>query len=96
MVKYKFFFKSTKTDSPTSHSRATSLPPICTGLMYMKTSFGIHGNGVFGSFEQTDIIQNNESTFYYNRFSNPTNISIKVLSSFRISILLAGNTWSTR
>ena len=41
------FIKSTKTNSPTGDSGATSLPPIGTAFMYIKTSSGNHGNIVF-------------------------------------------------
>ena len=41
------FIKSTKTNSPTADSGATSLPPIGNSFMYIKTSSGNHGNNVF-------------------------------------------------
>ena len=43
------FIKSTKTNSPTGYSGATSLPPIGNVLMYFETSSNIHGNKVFVS-----------------------------------------------
>ena len=50
------FLKST--NSPTSDSGATSLPPIGSAFMYMETSSSNHGhNMVFVSWERTDIIQ---------------------------------------
>ena len=61
--------KSTKTNSPTGHSGATSLPPIGNSFMYIETSTNNHGNKVFVSFERTDIIQISKISFYYNRFS---------------------------
>ena len=67
------FIKSTKTNSPTGHSGATSLPPIGNSFMYIETSSSNHGNNVFVSFERTDIIQISSITFYYNRFSILTN-----------------------
>ena len=68
------FTKSTKTNSPTSDSGATSLLPIGSAFMYIETSSGNHGhNRVFVSWERTDIIQITNITFYYNRFSILTN-----------------------
>ena len=45
------FIKTTKTNSPTSYSGATSLPPIGNSFMYIETSSNNHGNNVFVSFE---------------------------------------------
>ena len=67
------FRKSTKSNSPTGNSGATSLPPIGNAFMYIQASSGNHGNNVFCSFERTDIIQITNTTFYYNRFSILTN-----------------------
>ena len=50
------FFKSTKTNSPTSDSGDTSLSPIGNSFMYIETSSNNHGNNVFVSIERTDII----------------------------------------
>ena len=44
--------RSTKINSPTSHSGATTLPPIGVSFMYNETSSSNHGNNVFVSFEQ--------------------------------------------
>ena len=66
------FLKSTKTNSPTSQSGATSLPPIGTCFMYIETiakSRNSTNDNVFVSFERTDIIHISNITFYYNRFS---------------------------
>ena len=63
------FVRSTKTNSPTSHSAATTLPPFGVSFMYIATSSNIHGNNVFVSFERTDIIQISAIAFYYNRYS---------------------------
>ena len=66
------FLKSPKTNSPTSQSGATSLPPIGTCFMYIETSANNHNSAndnVFISFERTDIIHISNITFYYNRFS---------------------------
>ena len=57
------FIKSTKTNSPTGDSGATSLPPIGSAFMYVETSSGDHRNNVFCSFERTDIIQITIITF---------------------------------
>ena len=58
------FIKSTKTNSPTGSSGATSLPPIGSAFMYIETSSGNNGENVFVSFERTDIIQITNITFY--------------------------------
>ena len=63
------FMKSTKTNSPTSHSGARSLPPIDDSFMYIETSSGNHGDIVLVSFKRTDIIQFSKITFDHNRFS---------------------------
>ena len=78
--------KSTKTPSPTAHSGATSLPPFGDSFMNVETSSGGHGKNVFASFEQTNIIQIFNISFYYNRFSNLNNYSIKSLVKLRIII----------
>ena len=62
------FIKSTKTNSPTCISGATTLAPIGTSFMYIETSSDNHGNIVFVSFERTNIIQVTNITFYFNRF----------------------------
>ena len=90
------FVRSTKTHSPTGDSGAMSLPPIGSAFMYIETSSNNHGNNVFVSFERTDIIQINNITFYYNRFSILTNDSLKSMGRFRIQLLLEDDTWSTR
>ena len=90
------FVKSTNTHSPTSHSGATSLPPIGLAFMYIETSSNNHGNNVFVSFERTDILQITNITFYYNRFSNLTNDSLESMGRFRIQLLLEDDTWSTQ
>ena len=90
------FLKSTKTHSATGNSGATTLPPIGISFMYIETSSNNHGNdNVFVSFERTDIIQITNITFYYNRFSILTNISLKSMGRIRIQLLLEDNTWST-
>ena len=87
------FSKSTKTNSPTSDSRATSLPPISSAFIYIETSSNNHGSNVFVSWERTDLIQISNITFYYNRFSAG---STKSMGRFRIQLSLEDNTWSTR
>ena len=57
------FIKSTKTNSPSSYSGATSLPPIGSAFMYIETSSNNHGPNVFVSWERTDIIQISIITF---------------------------------
>ena len=90
------FIKSTKTNSPSSHSGATSLPPIGDSFMYIETSSNNHGPNVFVSWEKTDIIQISNITFYFNRFSILTNNNLKNMGRFRIQLLLDDNKWSTR
>ena len=90
------FIKSTKTNSSTLESGATSLPPIGNSFMYIETSSNNHGNNDFVSFERTDNIQVSNITIYYNRFSILTNDSLKAMGRFRIQLLLEDNTWSTR
>ena len=91
------FIKSTKTNSPTDHSGASSLPPIGNSFMHIETSSNNHGHErVFVSWERTDIIQISNITFYYNRFSFLTNESKKSMGRFRIQLLLEDNTWSTQ
>ena len=57
------FVKSTKSNSPTVESGATSIPPIGKAFMYIETSGNNFGNGVFVSFERTDIIQITQISF---------------------------------
>ena len=91
------YLRSTKTNSPTPDSGATTLPPIGNAFMYIESSSNIHGHQkVFVSFERTDIIQISNITFYYNRFSILTNDSLKSMGRYRIQLLLEDNTWSTQ
>ena len=94
--KIQHFKKSTKTNSPTSDSGATSVPPISFALMYIETSSNNHGSNVFVSWETTDIIQSTNITFYYNRYSYLSKDSLKSMGRFQIQLLLRDNTWSTR
>ena len=57
------FIRSTKTNSPTGDSGATSLPPIGISLMYIEASSNNNGDKVFASWERTDIIQITNITF---------------------------------
>ena len=88
------FIRSTKTNSPSSYSGATSLPPIGDSFMYVETSSNNHGSNVFVSWERTDIIQISNITFYYNRFSSP-DANLRNMGRFRIQ-LLEDNTWNTQ
>ena len=85
------FKKSTKTNSPTGYSGATSLPPIGNSFFYIETSSNNHGIIAFVSFERTDINQISNITFYSNRFSILTNDSLKSLGRFLIQLLLENN-----
>ena len=90
------FIKSTKTNSPSNYSGATSLPPIGNSFLYIETSSNNHGANVFVSWERTDIIQISNITFYFNRFSILTTDNLKNMGRFRIQLLLDDNTWSTQ
>ena len=91
------FIKSTKTNSPTGFSGATSLLPIGISFMYIETSSNNSGSDVvFVSWERIDIIQITNITFYYNRCSILTDNSKKSMGRFRIQLLLEKNTWSTQ
>ena len=89
------FIRSTKSNSPTGDSGATSLPPIGDAFMYIETSANNNGNNVFVSFERKDIIQITNISFYYNRYSS-SNPNSRAMGRFRIQLLLNDNTWSTR
>ena len=58
------FIRLTKTNSRTGNSGATALPPIGDSFMYIETSNNDYGNGVFVSFERTDVIQISNISFY--------------------------------
>ena len=91
------FLKSTKSNSPTGYSGATSLPPIGWAFMYIESSSNNHGSDkCFVSWERTNIIQINNTTFYYNRHSFMTDESKKGMGRFRIQLLLDDGNWSTR
>ena len=64
-----FFIKSTITNFPAVYSGSTSLAPIGSAFLYFETNSNNHAHeGVFFSFERSDIIQISNITFYYNRF----------------------------
>ena len=90
------FIKTTKTNSPTGFSGATSLPPSGDNFTYIETSSNNHGNNVFVSFEQTDIIQISNITFIYNRFSILANDSLESMGRCRIQLSLEDKKWCTR
>ena len=90
------FIKSTKTNSPTGYSGATSLPPIGKSFVNTGTSSNNHSNNVFVSSERTDILQISNITFYYIRFSILTNDSLKSMGRFKLQSKLEDNTWSAR
>ena len=91
------FIKSTKTNSPTGDSGATTLPPIGSAFMYIETSSSNHGhNRVFVSWERIDFLQITNITFYYNRFSILTNDFLKAMGRFRIRLILEDNTSNTQ
>ena len=94
--KIQSFIKSTKTNSPTGDCGAISLPPFGNAFMYIETSSNNHGDDLFVSFERTDYIQISNITFYYNRFSILTNVSLKSMVRFRIQILLEDDNWTTQ
>ena len=90
------FIKSTKTNTPTPDSGATSLPPIGSGFMFIETSSNNSGNDdVFVGWERTDIIQITNITFYYNRFST-SDSNLRGMGRFRIQLILEDNTWDTQ
>ena len=91
------FINSTRTNSPTGYSGATTLPSIGNNFMYIETSSNNHGHErVCVSFERTVIIQKSNITFYYNRFSILNKAFKKSMGRFRIQLFLEDNTWSTQ
>ena len=88
--------KSTITTSPSEHSGPENLPPIGNAFMYIETTVPNHGEGVYMSWERTDIIQITNITFYYNRYSILTNNSLKNMGRFRVQLLLENDIWTTQ
>ena len=80
------FIQSSISNSPTGDSGAESIPPIGDSFMYVETSGNNNGEGVFCSWERTDLIHISNITFYYNRFST-SNASLRRMGRFRIQIL---------
>ena len=88
------FIKSTKTNSPTGDSGASSLPPIGSCFMFIESSSNNHNSAndnVFVSFERTDIIHISNITFYYNRFSSSA-ADKRNMGKFEI-LLLRNGVW---
>ena len=63
--------------------------------MYIETSSNINGNNVFVTLVRTDIIQNTNITFYYNRFST-SDVNFRAMGLFRIQLLFEDNTRGTQ
>ena len=89
------FIKSTRTNSPTSDSGATALPPIGNAFMYIESSGNNNGDYTFVRLIRTDIIQSRNKTFYHNRFSI-SDENLKAMGRFRIQILMKDNTWKNK
>ena len=90
------FAESTKTNSHTGNSGATSLPPIGTCFMFIETIANNHNSSndsVLVSFERTDIIHISNIKFYYNRCSTST-ADKRNLGKFEIEIL-RNSVWQT-
>ena len=90
------FLKSTKSNSQTGDSGATSLAPIGNSFMSVETTNNNHNiskNDVFVSFERTDIIHISKITFYYNRFSISDH-SKRSMGKFEVQFLRNG-VWET-
>ena len=87
------FIRSSNQLTPSPDTGSNTLPPIGTSFLYIETSSNNHGEGVYCSFERTDIIQIINISFYYIRYSAENDH--RAMGRFRIQ-LLSGNTWSTR
>ena len=88
------FIRSTKMNSPTGDSGATTIPPSGNSFMYIETSAN-NGNNTVVSFEKTDIIQITNISFYFNRYSS-SNQNFRSMGRFRIQLLLNNISRSTR
>ena len=64
--------RPTKTNSPSGNTGATISPAIGDCSMYIEAS-NFFGTNAFLSLERIDSIQISNITFYYNRYSKPTN-----------------------
>ena len=89
------FVKSTKTQSSTEDSGATSLPPIGNSFMYLESSGVNHGDNTYSILTRKDIIQITNISFYYNRFSI-SDENLRAQSRFRIQILLENGNWDNK
>ena len=89
------FIKSTKTQSSTENSGATSLPPIGNSFMYLETSSNNNGENTYVILTRTDIIQITNISFYYNRFSI-SDENLRAMPRFRIQILLENDNWENK
>ena len=91
------FIKTTaSTQSPTSHIQDPNQDQLQTTTMLLctlKSSGSNSGEGVFCSWERTDLHNISNVTFYYNRFST-SNESLRNRGRFRIEIL-KNNNWET-
>ena len=80
------FINSTRSQSPTEDSGASTLPPIGLAFMYIESSGINHGYNTYVKLIRTDIIQISNISFYYNRYSiNDSNL--KAMGRFRIDLL---------
>ena len=70
--------------------------PVGIAFMYIETSSNNNGENVFCSLERIVIIQITNITFYFNRFSILTNVSLEAMGRFRVQLLLEDNTWNTQ
>ena len=89
------FIKSTKTQSSTEDSGATSLPPIGNSFMYLESSGINHGEGTYAILTRRDIIQITNILFYYNRFSI-SDENLRAMPRFRVQILLENGNWDNK
>ena len=90
------FIRSTKTNSPTGSSGATSQPPIGNSFKYIETSGINFGNDkIFVGWEKTDITQITNITNYYKRFSILTHPHLEIMGRLRIQLLPSDDNWST-
>ena len=88
------FIKSTRINSPTGDSGATSLPPIGRAFMYIETS-GNNNSEAYVKLIRTDIIQITNISFYYNRFSS-SDPDLRAMGRLSISVLLDDDTWTNK
>ena len=89
------FVKSTKSQSTTEDSGATSLPPIGNSFMFLESSSINHGDNTYLILSRRDIIQITNISFYYNRFSI-SDENLRAMPRFRIQILLENGNWDNK